>query len=130
VSGRLHCAVLTPAGTVFDGAAEEIVLPISDGWIGIRAGHAPFLARVMKGQLVIRQPEGTQMIATIGGMLHVNSGGVTVLTGAAMPDADVAALEKEMGDELSRIESLEIEAEKHFNRVYRELASTLQGPRR
>jgi len=120
------CSIVTPERTAFSEEALEVIAPLPDGWIGIQARHAPFVARLMRGHLVIRQATQRRLAATIGGMIQVDGRTITILTGAAAIDRGLAELEQERGEELVRIEALEQEAEKHFDRVYRQMARTFR----
>jgi F-type H+-transporting ATPase subunit epsilon len=124
----MRLLVVTLDATVFDGSIEEIVVPLPDGWLGVRPRHAPFQARLLAGDLVVRADGGERMLATLGGTIIVERDGVTILTGVARLDCDLEALEREIGDDLRRRTTLEQEAEKHFDRVYRQVARAL-GPR-
>jgi F-type H+-transporting ATPase subunit epsilon len=125
----VQALVVTPMGTVLEDEVDEAVLPLADGWLGVLPGHAPFLARLMRGHVVLRSGERERIVATIGGMVGVDATSVTVLTGAAVADNDIATLERERKEQIGRIESLENEAEKHFDRVYRAMARTLNPGR-
>jgi len=126
----LQLVVVTPQAVVFDGEVDAVVAPLADGWIGILPGHSPFVARLMRGQVVFRSGGGERLVATIGGSLAVEGGLVTLLTGAAALDAAFSDLEQSLGAEAKQIESMGQEAERHFDRVYRTLADTLRSDRR
>ncbi len=123
----LQVRVLTPERTVFEASVEAVVAPLPDGWIGVLPGHTPFQSRVLPGELVIRTEGRRHRIATQGGLLNVDAGVLCVLTGAAAVDADVSALEQQVGRQATQARALEQAAEKHFGRVYRALADTLDG---
>jgi len=127
---RLRVRVLTPTGAVWDDEADAVTAPLPDGWIGVLPGHAPFLGRLMRGQVVLRSGETQHLVSTIGGSLSVRGDLVTLLTGAASLDASYEELEQSLGADAKRIRTLEDEAEKHFDRVYRTLADTLRPGRR
>jgi len=118
----LRLLVLTPDGVVFDAHVDEAVVPLADGWVGIRSRHAPFQARLMAGQVVLRAGGRERLLASLGGTVLVEGGEVTILTGVARLDVELETLEREIGDDLKRRAALEQEAEKHFDRVYRNLA--------
>jgi F-type H+-transporting ATPase subunit epsilon len=118
----LRLLVLTPDGVVFDAHVDEVVVPLADGWIGVRSRHAPFQARLMAGQVVLRAGGRERLLASLGGTVLVEGGEVTILTGVARLDVELETLEREIGDDLKRRAALEQEAEKHFDRVYRHLA--------
>jgi F-type H+-transporting ATPase subunit epsilon len=124
----MRLLVLTLDETVFDGPIEEVVAPLLDGWLGVRARHAPFQARLLAGDVVLRADGRERTLATLGGTIVVEREGVTILTGVARLDRDLETLEREIGDDIKRRAALEQEAEKHFDRVYRQVARAL-GPR-
>ena len=126
VAPALRLTVLTPLATVLDEPVESIVAPLPDGWIGILPGHAPFEARLMRGALVLSAGRRRRTVATIGGVISVSPDAVAVLTGAAAVDRDLETLEHEIGAETARLQEMEREAEKHFDRIYRALAHTFE----
>jgi F-type H+-transporting ATPase subunit epsilon len=124
----MRLLVLTLEETVFDGPAEEVVVPLADGWLGVRPRHAPFQARLLAGDVVVRVDGRERPLATLGGTIVVERDTVTILTGVAKLDQDLETLEHAIGDDLKRRTALEHEAEKHFDRVYRQMARAV-GPR-
>jgi F-type H+-transporting ATPase subunit epsilon len=114
---------------VFEGDVQRITAPLPDGWIGILPGHSPFVARLMRGQVLFRDESGERTLATIGGSIAVRADLVTLLTGAAALDVAFSELETSLGSEAEQIRAMEQEAERHFDRVYRTLAETLPGGR-
>jgi F-type H+-transporting ATPase subunit epsilon len=121
----MRLVVITVDETVFDDAVDEVVVPLPDGWLGVRPRHAPFQARLLAGDVVIRGAGRERTLATLGGTIVVERDEVTVLTGVARMDLDLEALERGIGDDLKRRRTLEQEAEKHFDRVYRQMARAI-----
>ncbi len=130
MADRLQVEVLTLTGALWRQPVDAVIAPLADGWIGVLPGHAPFLARLMRGQVVLRDGDVEHRLSTIGGSLSVEDDLVTLLTGAAALDTSYRDLEQSLGVESQRIRALEQEAEKHFDRVYRTLADTLRPNRR
>jgi F0F1-type ATP synthase epsilon subunit len=126
----LRLRVLTPQVTLLDEPVETVIAPLPDGWLGVLPGHSGFQARLMRGHVVIGTRGRRRVMATIGGVIGVAADTVTVLTGAAALDRDLAALEREIGAEATRLQEVEREAEKHFDRVFRALARTFDRRRR
>jgi len=54
----LTLTIVTPQGTVFDGAVESVVVPGSEGDFGVLHGHERFLSPVRIGELEVRDPNG------------------------------------------------------------------------
>jgi F-type H+-transporting ATPase subunit epsilon len=126
----LHLAVFTPQTTVFAAAVDAVIVPLPDGWLGVFPGHAPFQARLMRGEVLFRVDGKERVLATLGGTIAVDGGTVTILTGVAALDRDLETLERDISEEGQRLAALEQEAEKHFNRVYRQMARTFNHRRR
>ena len=51
---ELDCEILTPEGRVFEGRAEMVVVPGSDGELGVLPRHAPIIARLKVGEVRVR----------------------------------------------------------------------------
>jgi F-type H+-transporting ATPase subunit epsilon len=126
----LRLEVRTPQAVAFEGEVESVVAPLADGWLGILPGHYPFVARLMRGQVLFRARDRERRMATIGGAISVRDDLISVLTGAAALDVSFAELEAGLGAEAEQIRELEQEAERHLDRVYRTLADTLRPHRR
>ena len=126
----LHLTVLTPQAIMFDNSVDAVIAPLSDGWRGVLPGHLDFVAHLMRGEILYRVGEEEHEIATLGGVVSVNHGTVTVLTGTAAVNCSLENLEHAISEESQRLTTLEQEAEKHFDRVYRQMARTFNAHRR
>ena len=126
---QLRIEVLTPQGTVLDAAVDSVVAPLPDGWIGILPGHSPFQSRLLAGVVAFRAADRQRVVATLGGVLSTDSDLVSILTGGARVDANLRELEADIGERAEQAQAIEQEAEKHFGRVYRSLADTLNRRR-
>jgi F-type H+-transporting ATPase subunit epsilon len=81
----LTVRVISPDKTVWDAAAEEVVLPSTTGQLGILSGHAPLLTALDTGVMRVRgsKTEDWQAIALMGGFAEVESDEVTILVNGA-----------------------------------------------
>jgi hypothetical protein len=84
----------------------------------------------MRGEVLFRTHGKERILATSGGTVAVDGDTVVILTGVAALDRTVETLEGEISEEVQRLAVLEQEAEKHFNRVYRQMARTFNHQRR
>ena len=74
--------VSTPNGNAFLGNVLEISLRGSEGSLGVRADHVPFITSVKGGEMRITDPEGEDMTAIISdGILTVTKKKTTLLCG-------------------------------------------------
>ncbi|MBE9197553.1 MULTISPECIES: ATP synthase F1 subunit epsilon [unclassified Nodularia (in: cyanobacteria)] len=81
----LTVRVVSPDKTVWDAAAEEVVLPSTTGQLGILSGHAPMLTALDTGVMRVRasKNEDWQAIALWGGFAEVEEDEVTILVNGA-----------------------------------------------
>ena len=93
----LTLRVLAPDQSVFDGPADEVILPSTTGQIGILPGHVSLLTALDFGVLRVREGNGWKAIALQGGFAEVEANEVTVLVNTAelgsSINADAAAKE-------------------------------------
>lgn len=126
----LRLTVVTPHATVFDDIVDAVIASLSDGWRGVLSEHASFVARLLRGEILFRVGGKERVVATLGGAISVDREGVTVLTGVAALDCPLENLEHAISEESQQLAALEREAEKHFDRVYRQMAHTFNHHRR
>jgi F-type H+-transporting ATPase subunit epsilon len=79
----LTLRVLAPDQNVFDGSADEVILPSTTGQLGILTGHISMLTAVDVGVLRVRANGSWNSIALMGGFAEVDSDEVTVLVNKA-----------------------------------------------
>jgi F-type H+-transporting ATPase subunit epsilon len=71
---RLEVFLVTPEREVWSGEATMVIARGTEGEVGILAGHAPLLIRLMKGGTVRIQHGGTEEKAEVdGGFMHVST---------------------------------------------------------
>ncbi len=79
----LTLRVLAPDQSVFDGTAEEVILPSTTGQVGILPGHVTMLAALDTGVMRLRSGGSWSTIALMGGFAEVEADEVTVLVNGA-----------------------------------------------
>jgi F-type H+-transporting ATPase subunit epsilon len=81
---QLRCEIVTAERTVFQGAVDLILAPSVSGQVGILPNHAPLMAALTYGELILRR-EGLpdEFIAIGGGFMEVGSGHVIILADSA-----------------------------------------------
>jgi len=79
----LTLRVLAPDKSVFDGVAEEVILPSTTGLVGILPGHISMVTAIDIGVLRVRANGQWSSIALMGGFAEVESNDVTVLVNSA-----------------------------------------------
>jgi F-type H+-transporting ATPase subunit epsilon len=121
----IRLEVLTPQTTILDTEVASVVLPLPDGWLGVLPGHTRFQARLLPGEVIFKADDRQQVVAQLGGTVMVEDNRVTILTGVAGLDSDLGTLERNISEESRQLAAMEEEAERHFDRVYRQMAQTL-----
>ncbi|OIO60841.1 MAG: ATP synthase F1 subunit epsilon [Verrucomicrobia bacterium CG_4_10_14_3_um_filter_43_23] len=76
--------IVTPAGKIYSGDAETVILPTEMGDIGILEGHVPLLCNLVPGELVVHHNASKQYLAVDKGFARVLGNTVSVLTEAAI----------------------------------------------
>jgi F-type H+-transporting ATPase subunit epsilon len=79
----LTLRVIAPDQSVFDGTADEVILPSTTGQLGILTDHVSMLTALDNGVLRVRSGKDWQSIALMGGFAEVEANEVTVLVNAA-----------------------------------------------
>ena len=79
----LTLRVLAPDQNVFDGSADEVILPSTTGQLGILPGHISLLTAIDVGVLRVRADGAWNSIALMGGFAEVDADEVTVLVNNA-----------------------------------------------
>ncbi|MCX5951276.1 MAG: ATP synthase F1 subunit epsilon [Cyanobacteria bacterium] len=103
--------ILSPDKSVFDGTADEVILPSVSGQMGILTGHVSILTALDDGVLRVREGTTWQSIALMGGFAEVDANEVTVLVNGAelAKDIDPAKAERELESAIQAAAALENE---------------------
>ncbi len=75
----MEVQIITPDKTIFSGKADLVVVPGSDGQIGILDNHAPLVSSMQKGQVKVRQGSDDKFFDIEGGVVEVLKNQVIVL---------------------------------------------------
>src|SRR5882672_8495586 len=82
---NFHFELASPEQLVFSGEVEHVVVPGTEGEFGVLAGHAPLIAMLKPGILVILGDGEPKRIVVGGGFAEVSPDGLTVLAELAVP---------------------------------------------
>jgi F-type H+-transporting ATPase subunit epsilon len=87
----IHVDVVSAEKSIFSGLAEMVVVPGTEGELGIYPRHAPLLTRIKPGSVRIKLPDqgGEELIYVSGGMLEIQPNVVTILSDTAIRGADL-----------------------------------------
>jgi F-type H+-transporting ATPase subunit epsilon len=79
----LHLEIVTPERRAFEGDVDEVIVPGSEGEMGILPHHAPLISLLGHGVLRLKAGGTEQEFAIFGGFLQVRPDRVVVLAETA-----------------------------------------------
>lgn len=89
----MKLSIVTPESLVFAGAVDSVVLPGSEGQLGVLPGHARLVTLLQPGELSYRLGGQDHYLVVGDGFIEVTQEKVIVLT-------DLAAKEREIDENL------------------------------
>jgi F-type H+-transporting ATPase subunit epsilon len=75
----MNVEIITPDKQLFKGDATSVVVPGSDGLLGILNNHAPLISSLKKGTVKLSTSEGEQTFEVKGGVVEVLNNTVMIL---------------------------------------------------
>jgi len=90
-------------GHVVSGEVDSVVLPGSDGELGVLPDHAPLITTLKPGELVYTRGGRSEHYAVGNGFVEITGHRVSVLTDMAQGEADID--EKAVEEALKRAEA-------------------------
>jgi F-type H+-transporting ATPase subunit epsilon len=80
----IHVEVVTQEKKIFEEpAADMVVIPATDGIMGVLPNHAPVLTTLGFGELIVRKGNAEELFAIYGGVVDVRPDKVVVLADLA-----------------------------------------------
>lgn len=113
--------IVTPERPFYEGECQSLVVPGSEGYLGVLTGHAPLLTAVAAGELKLtEQDQKERYFALSGGFFEVSHNHATLLAEAIeeVGTIDMARAEAE----LKQAEAALAEAQEGAHRVRAERA--------
>ncbi len=95
-----HFDLVSPEQLLFSGEVQQVDAPGAEGDFGVLAGHAPYIATLKPGLLVIYEGTHVWRVVVSGGLAEVNPEGMTVLaeTATGLDELDPAVLAGQIQD--------------------------------
>jgi len=111
----IRCEIVSQDRMVFEGDVDIVVLPGTDGEMGILPHHAPLLTTLKFGLIKVRTKTEEQVFTVAGGVAEIQPAIVTVLADAAenVHEIDVARAEvarKRAEEALASVKSEDVDA--------------------
>jgi len=128
-----HFDLVSPEKLAFAGEVDQVDVPGVEGDFGVLAGHAPVVAAIRPGILMVISGGSKQKIIVLGGLAEVSDKGLTVLADVAtsldeLDRAQFAETISDMEAKLSEKEGSELdhalERLDHYKSIQHELNTT------
>src|SRR5919202_4078468 len=85
----LQLEVITPERRVFEDEVDMVVIPGSEGMLGILPHHAPLFTSLGAGEMRVKKGTLDYVFVVFGGFMDVRQDKVTVLTDVAEHAEDI-----------------------------------------
>ncbi|MEM7144477.1 MAG: ATP synthase F1 subunit epsilon [Verrucomicrobiota bacterium] len=85
----LHLEIVTPEKEVFSDEVDTVVLPGTEGEMGILEAHAPVVTMLLPGELRYSKDGKEEELAVGEGMLEITATRVAVLTDMALAEHEI-----------------------------------------
>ncbi len=79
----IHCEIVSQDRIVFQGEVDIVVVPGSEGVMGILPNHSPLLSTLQYGIITVRRHNQEEFFTVAGGVVEVTGSRVTILANAA-----------------------------------------------
>jgi len=129
-----HFELVSPEKIAFAGEVDQVDVPGAEGDFGVLAGHAPVVATLRPGIMVVMTAGNKQQFVVLGGLAEVSAKGLTVLADVAtsVAELDRSAFAKtieQMETDIERaVESDALDREiarlDHFKAIQQQLEGT------
>ena len=106
--------LVSPERILFSGDVVSVIVPSSEGEMTVLAGHAPLVATLKAGIVLVQTSESSgKEFFVNGGLVEVNQASTTILAeqGRFIEDVDTAVLDAEILTAETRLAGSQDEAE-------------------
>ena len=86
---KIHLDIVTPERGVVSEAVDELILPGSEGYLGVRPGHAPLLTALGVGAIEYRKGREVFYLAVSWGFAEIPPGQVAILAETAEKASEI-----------------------------------------
>ncbi|PYQ13647.1 MAG: F0F1 ATP synthase subunit epsilon [Acidobacteria bacterium] len=83
VPEKIQLEIVTPERVVLSEAVDELILPGTQGYLGVRPGHAPLLTTLQVGSILIAKGNEKRFLAVSWGFAEVLPDRVAILAETA-----------------------------------------------
>ncbi len=103
MAGALRLLVISPEKVVVDREVDSVRIPGTEGSFGVLRGHAPLLAAVEPGELLVSETGGaTTALFVADGFVEVRDDFVRVVVDSGEPVSDIDLARAETSEQKAR----------------------------
>jgi F-type H+-transporting ATPase subunit epsilon len=114
----IRLEIVTPERLVYSDDVDAVVLPGSEGELGVLPHHAPLLSMLGAGELRVRRSGTEESFAIVGGFVQVRPDKVVVMAETADMAAEI---------DLERAQQARLDAERVLEAGFEETADLAQA---
>ena len=85
----LTLEIVTPEARVYSDSIDTVVIPTTEGEVGILPGHIPLLTQVQDGELRVTKGSETHLLAVSGGFAEIEGDRVHILAEHAITEEKI-----------------------------------------
>ena len=85
----LHLEIITPEKIVYTGEVGMVVVPGSEGNLGILPNHTPLFTKLKSGEIKVKKENEVILLAVSGGFVDVQPTKVTILADSAIRSEEI-----------------------------------------
>ncbi len=75
-----NLTIISPEKKIFEGPVASLVVPAELGYLGVLANHAPLIAKLKPGKIIMRTANGPRILSNIEqGFLDVGRQGAKIV---------------------------------------------------
>jgi len=120
----LTLEIVTPEARVYSDTIDTVVIPTTEGEVGILPGHIPLVTQIENGELRVTKDGLTHWLAVSGGFAQVEGDKVSVLAEHAITEEKID--ENAVEAALKRAEQQLLEAKEIDPQEYEHLQSLVR----
>ena len=114
---KLALEIVTPDRLVFTEEVDEVILPSVEGYMGVRPGHTPLLARLEVGEIAYRIGSTEKYLAISGGFAEVLQHAVSILAETCEPAEEIDVERARQSQERAEVRMKPDSSEANFKRA-------------
>lgn len=105
MAGNFKFELVSPERVLVSEDASQVVVPGADGEFTVLAGHAPLIATLRPGTLVVKLASGERRVYVRGGIAEVEPDSLTILA-QQLIDLDGSARASDIAAEIKAVEGI------------------------